>query len=158
VILACLGDSLSCGYVADLDCRPRPEEAMPQILDHVDLRVRDLAAATSFYDAFLPVLGAIKRVGPAFTTWRIPPPGGTLDDAPDNFGITEDPEHRPGAVRIAFKAPSREAVDAVLKILESLGITDVETDDGIYGADYYGVFFTDLDGNRLEVCVNNPPA
>jgi catechol 2,3-dioxygenase-like lactoylglutathione lyase family enzyme len=128
---------------------------MPQILDHVDLRVRDITKATAFYDAFLPVLGAVKRVGDTFTTWRIPPPGGTLDDAPDNFGITEDRDHVAGAVRIAFKAPSREAVDAVLKILVSLGTTDVETDDGIYGAEYYGVFFTDPDGNRLEVCVNN---
>jgi catechol 2,3-dioxygenase-like lactoylglutathione lyase family enzyme len=27
-------------------------------------------------------------------------------------------------------------------------------DDGIYGTDYYAVFFEDPDGNLLEVCVN----
>jgi catechol 2,3-dioxygenase-like lactoylglutathione lyase family enzyme len=127
---------------------------MPLILDHVDLRVRDRAAATAFYDAFLAVLGAVKREGDEFTTWRIPPPGGALEDAPDNFGIVEDRGHTPGAARIAFKAPSRSAVDAIATILRSLGVRNIEMDDGIYGADFYGVFLADPDGNRLEVCVN----
>jgi catechol 2,3-dioxygenase-like lactoylglutathione lyase family enzyme len=124
---------------------------MPNILDHVDVRVRDRAAATTFYDAFLPMLGAIKREGDEFTTWRIPPAGGALDDAPDNFGIFEDRAHLASATRIAFKAASRPDVDAIAARLVSLGIT-VETDDGIYGDDYYGIFFADPDGNRLEVC------
>jgi catechol 2,3-dioxygenase-like lactoylglutathione lyase family enzyme len=110
---------------------------MPLILDHVDLRVRDRSAATAFYDAFLCVLGAVKREGAEFTTWRIPPPGGALEDAPDNFGIVEDRGHIPGAT-----------------IVRSLGASDVEMDDGMYGDEYYGVFFEDADGNRLEVCVN----
>jgi catechol 2,3-dioxygenase-like lactoylglutathione lyase family enzyme len=124
------------------------------ILDHVDLRVRNRAAATAFYDAFLSVLGAVKREGAEFTTWRIPPPGGALDDAPDNFGIVEDRLHVPGAVRIAFKATSRNSVDAIATILRSFAVSDVEMDDGVYGDDFYGVFFEDPDGNRLEVCVN----
>ena len=128
---------------------------MSNILDHVDVRVRDRAAAAAFYDAFLTVLGAIRRDTQHFTTWRIPPPGGTFDDAPDNFGITEDREHAPGTARIAFKAPSHTAVDEVAAILRTLGVSDVETDDGIYGDEYYGIFFEDPDGNKLELCVNN---
>jgi len=128
---------------------------MPLILDHVDLRVRDRSAATTFYDSFLIVLGAVKREGEEFTTWRIPPAGAALDDAPDNFGIVEDRLHVPGAVRIAFKAPSRDTVDTIAEILISQGASNVEMDDGIYGDSYYGVFFEDPDGNRLEVCVNN---
>jgi catechol 2,3-dioxygenase-like lactoylglutathione lyase family enzyme len=127
---------------------------MALLLDHVDMRVRDRAAAATFYDAFLSVLGAVKRVGDEFTTWRIPPPGGSLADAPDNFGIVEDGGHVASAVRVAFKAATREAVDAVVQILVELGVPNLEMDDGIYGADYYGVFFEDPDGNRLEVCVN----
>jgi catechol 2,3-dioxygenase-like lactoylglutathione lyase family enzyme len=127
---------------------------MPLILDHVDLRVRDRSAATAFYDAFLCVLGAVKREGAEFTTWRIPPPGGALEDAPDNFGIVEDRGHIPGAARIAFAAPTRATVDAIATIVRSLGASDVEMDDGMYGDEYYGVFFEDADGNRLEVCVN----
>jgi catechol 2,3-dioxygenase-like lactoylglutathione lyase family enzyme len=126
---------------------------MPSIFDHVDARVRDRAAATAFYDAFLTILGAVKREGAEWTTWRIPPRGGALDVAPDNFGIIEEREHVPGAMRIAFKAPSRGAVDEVAACLRALGVA-IEMDDGIYGDDFYGVFFEDPDGNRLEVCIS----
>ena len=127
---------------------------MPSILDHVDLRVHDRAAATVFYDSFLVILGAVKYEGEAFTTWRIPQASGAMDDTADNFGITEDRHHVAGATRIAFKASSRDAVDAIAKMLVSLGASNVEMDDGIYGDAFYGVFFKDPDGNRLEVCVN----
>jgi catechol 2,3-dioxygenase-like lactoylglutathione lyase family enzyme len=123
-----------------------------KILDHIDLRVRDRRAATAFYDAFLVELDAVKNEGDEFTTWRIPN-GGTFAES-DNFGIVEDRAHVPGSVRIAFRAPSRRVVDAVAKVLDSIGARNVEMDDGIYGDDYYGVFFEDPDGNRLEVCIN----
>ncbi len=123
------------------------------ILDHVDLRVRNRATATAFYDSLLSLLGGVKSETAEFTTWRIPPAGGSLDDAPDSFGITEDPEHVPGKVRVAFKATTRESVDAVVSILGSIGASNVEMDDGIYGDDCYAVFFDDPDGNHLEVTV-----
>lgn len=47
---------------------------------------------------------------------------------------------------------SRDAVDTVAAVLGEIGAPNVEMDDGIYGDDYYGVFFDDPDGNRLEVC------
>ncbi len=127
---------------------------MPLIFDHVDLRVRDRIAATAFYDSFLSVLGAVKHESEDFTTWRMPPNGGSTSDAHDNFGIAEDPQHVAGAVRIAFRAPSRDVVDKISRIIVSLGARNIEMDDGIYGSAYYGVFFEDPDGNRLEVCIN----
>lgn len=126
---------------------------MPLILSHVDLRVRDYAKGIEFYDALLHVLGAIKDPGKRFTTWAIPPP-----DAPDDwestewFGITEDRDMTPGAARIAFAAPTRGVVDAVLTFLPAIGATNIERDDGAYGPRYHAVFFDDPDGNRLEVC------
>ena len=124
------------------------------LLDHIDLRVRDRASATKFYDAFLTLLGAVRSESQEFTTWRIPSDAVVAGDVPDNFGITEDPEHVAGAVRIAFRAPSREIVDAVAHILPSIGARSIEMDDGIYGEEFYAVFFEDPDGNRLEVSVN----
>ncbi len=56
-------------------------------------------------------------------------------------------------MRIAFKAPSRRAVDYVAARLRSLGV-EIEMDDGIYGDNFYGLFFEDPDGNRLEVCIS----
>lgn len=126
---------------------------MPLILSHVDLRVRDRAAAAEFYDAFLNLLGATKQVGENFTTWQIPPP-----DAPDDwegdgwFGIVEDRGMTPGPARVAFSAPSRGTVDAIHVYLPAIGARNVETADGVYGDDYYAVFFDDPDGNKLEVC------
>jgi catechol 2,3-dioxygenase-like lactoylglutathione lyase family enzyme len=126
---------------------------MPNLLDHIDLRVRDRASAAEFYDRLLRLLGAVKSVSEEFITWSIPP---AADRAPSgSFGITEDPTHVAGAARIAFRAASRDVVDTVAALLPSLGARAIESDDGIYGASYYGVFFEDADGNRLEVCVND---
>jgi len=123
------------------------------ILSHVDLRVRDRAKASEFYDALLNVLGATREVGKSFTTWQIPPA-----DAPDDweatewFGITEDPAMVPGSARIAFDAPSRGTVDAIRVYLPAIGAHNIELTDGEYGPSYYAVFFEDPDGNKLEVC------
>jgi catechol 2,3-dioxygenase-like lactoylglutathione lyase family enzyme len=127
-----------------------------RLIDHIDLRVRDRRAATVFYDGLLSVLGAVKRDGPQYSTWSIPADDPNAERV-DNFGIVQDDRLVAGSVRIAFRAPSRDAVDAVAKILPSIGARNVEMDDGIYGDAFYGVFFEDPDGNRLEVCVDNTP-
>ena len=127
---------------------------MPVILSHVDLRVRDRAQATQFYDAILSLLGGVKDEGKTFTTWAIPP-----SDAPEDwdggdewFGITEDPAMTPGSTRIAFCAPSRGTVDAIAVYLPAIGAQNIELPDGTYGPNYYACFFEDPDGNKLEVC------
>lgn len=126
---------------------------MPNILSHIDLRVRDRKKATEFYDALLNVLGAVKSEGEKFTTWEIPPPGAGPDYEGDEwFGITEDPNMVPGSVRIAFGAPSRGTVEAITVFLPAIGARNIEKADGIYGNHYHAVFFEDPDGNRLEVC------
>lgn len=126
---------------------------MAVLLDHIDLRVRDRSASTRFYDAVLGVLGAVKEEGPEWTTWRISDQGAAAEWS-DNFGIIEEPGLVAGSARIAFRARSLEIVDAVARILPGIGARNIEMDDGIYGERYYGVFFDDPDGNRLEVCVN----
>jgi len=122
------------------------------LISHVDLRVRDRAKAAEFYDALLSVLGGVRSVGETFTTWSIVPP-----DAPDEyeatewFGITEDARMTAGPGRVAFDAPSRGAVDAIATILPAIGARNVEWSEGMYGPEYYAVFFEDPDGNRLEI-------
>jgi len=126
---------------------------MPMIISHVDLRVRDRVKATEFYDAFLNLLGAVKSEGPSFTTWEIPPPDAGDDWEGDEwFGITEDPAMIPGPSRIAFSAPSRGTVDAIVVYLPAIGARNIEMDDGMYGSAYYACFFDDPDGNKLEIC------
>lgn len=125
------------------------------IIDHVDLRVRDRSAATRFYDSLLSVLGAVRSESADFTTWRIPSPAGETREDPDSFGITEDLNHVAGPIRVAFRAPSREIVDAIAALVSSIGGRNVEMDDGIYGDDVYAAFFEDPDGNRLEVTISS---
>ncbi|MEA2786067.1 MAG: hypothetical protein QOF71_2171 [Candidatus Eremiobacteraeota bacterium] len=126
---------------------------MPLILSHIDLRVRDRAKATEFYDALLNVLGATQETGKSFTTWQIPPPDEPDDwEATEWFGITEDPAMVPGSTRIAFDAPSRGTVDAIRVFLPAIGAQNIEMTEGEYGPKYYAVFFEDPDGNKLEVC------
>lgn len=122
------------------------------LLSHVDLRVRDRAAATEFYDAFLTLLGATKDVGETFTTWQIPPSDASAEWSADEwFGITEDPQMVPGPARIAFTAPSRGTIDAIVTYLPAIGARDIEMADGLYGSEYYACFFSDPDGNKLEI-------
>lgn len=120
---------------------------MPRILDHIDLRVPDLQAATAFYEKLLPALGFTKPTDiPKWVTYFAD------GDAPTEFfGFIESPSHQPNENRIAFRAESTSAVDAFLPLLQSIGAKNIEgplyEDEG-----YYAIFFEDPFGNRLEVC------
>ncbi|MEO6990455.1 MAG: VOC family protein [Candidatus Baltobacteraceae bacterium] len=125
----------------------------PRLLSHLDVRVRDRQRAIGFYDAILSTLGAVRDDGATFTTWQIPPADAADDwEADEWFGITEDPNVSPGPTRIAFVAPSRGTVDAIATILPAVGALEIEGPEEAYGPRYYAVFFSDPDGNRLEIC------
>lgn len=117
---------------------------------HIDLRVRDMETALPFYTALLPALGFVNAYGGE--EWKVFAAEGELPAAPF-FSITEDPEHRANANRIAFWAPSREEVDRVGALLRDIG---AEIESGPrecpeYRGSYYAVFFQDPSGNLLEV-------
>jgi catechol 2,3-dioxygenase-like lactoylglutathione lyase family enzyme len=122
-------------------------EKAAMLLSHIDLRVRDRAQGEGFYDALLSPLGAVMDRGATITTWQI----GT-DPAADWFGLTEDPAMTAGPARIAFAAPSRGTVDAIGTILAAIGARNIELPHEACGPTYYGCFFEDPDGNKLEVC------
>lgn len=118
--------------------------------NHVDLRVRDLAEAWSFYSRLLPALGFDERwEGPEWRGFSAP---GTPPDRA-GFGITEDPDHRPNANRIAFWVESRERVDAIAELVRQSGARTVSGPKACpeYTPSDYAVFFEDPSGNRLEV-------
>lgn len=117
------------------------------LLAHVDVRVRDRKRATEFYDALCGALGAERHVGERWTDWQLTPD--------QRYGITEDPDAVSGSTRIAFAAPSRGVVDSIATLLPGIGARDIELPDGADGSDY-ACFFTDPDGNRLEVVHVSP--
>lgn len=124
---------------------------MRRLFDHIDLRVRNLAQALPFYSRVLPAIGfphfCETPIGIAFDATSDHP-------KPEFIGLIEDPEHRPSATRIAFWAESKEELDRIAMIVVAAGAQNVEGPLFCpeYSPTYYGLFFEDPCGNRLEIC------
>src|SRR2546430_961228 len=125
-------------------------------LDHIDLRVKNLEKARKFYGKLLPELG--------FTHDRSDTEWGTFytighDKASEFFGFTEDRQHQPNGTRIAFWAESHEEVERIAKIVRDIGGRNLEGPEMVpeYSPGYYGFFFEDPDGNKLEICFREQP-
>ena len=124
---------------------------------HVDLSIRDVAAAEPLYDLVLTHVGYVKGQ---------PYPGGggewDLDDG-TSIGIRPtvgENARRPhdryssGLHHLAWRAVSREDVDALFAKLTAFGanILDAPANYPQYnqGKGYYAAFFADPDGLKLE--------
>ena len=121
-----------------------------RLFDHIDLRVKDREAAQRFYAQVLPAIGF--RVDKSGKRWGQFEAEGSV--AVDFFGFTEEADHQPNGNRIAFWAPSREAVDHVAEIVRAAEAKNIEGPELCveYSPGYYAVFFEDPAGNKLEVC------
>jgi catechol 2,3-dioxygenase-like lactoylglutathione lyase family enzyme len=116
---------------------------------HIDLRVRDLAAAQEFYDALLPALGFTERYHSE--RWKV---WATTEELPltEYFGITESDGHTPNENRIAFSVGSREDVERAAEVARAAGALELSGPKEMpYGPGYYAIFFADPSGNLLEV-------
>lgn len=116
---------------------------------HIDLRVRDLESAYSFYSRILPELGFKNE-------WRGEGAFSFLAEGefPKRawFGVIEDRSHIPNATRLAFAVGSREEVDRLAGIILSAGALNPEgPGNEPYMRIYYALFFDDPSGNKLEV-------
>ena len=118
------------------------------MIDHVSIPVRDLAAATRFYEAVLATLGMSK-----------------LEDRPATVGfgkkypefwinLRSDMTPAPAnhGAHVCFRARSTELVDA----FHAAALHAGGADDGApalrpqHGEGYYAAFIRDPDGNRIE--------
>jgi catechol 2,3-dioxygenase-like lactoylglutathione lyase family enzyme len=138
--------------------------------DHIDVRVKSLPAVEEFYDALLAEIGLPRKrrsYVDADGEWH------EADDArPYNvaeyyeeavpgkvsffIGIIEDRAMQPTKTRIAFRLPSRAALDHMSARLHELGAHKVELSEDMAG--YPAVFFEDAVGTRLELCSRHTPA
>ena len=134
------------------------------LLDHIDLRVKNMEVAMKFYEKFLPQLGFVREkyepspnpaVGEDFCTFYSA--GG--DTPSEFFGICLDKNHRANGTRIAFWADTREEVDQIAKLVREAGGKNLEGPEicAEYSPGYYGFFFEDPDGNKLEICCRASP-
>jgi catechol 2,3-dioxygenase-like lactoylglutathione lyase family enzyme len=120
------------------------------MLDHVTLRVHDLATSKAFYAAVLAPLGyAVIDEYPEVI-------GLGAGGKPD-FWLTPDPAAAPQ--HVAFAAASRAAVDA----FHAAGLAAGGRDNGApglrihYHPNYYGAFVDDPTGHHLEAVIHTPP-
>ena len=119
---------------------------MQRRYDHIDLRVRSLAAARSFYETFLPALGFTLSVGiEGWLTFETT----ATDSVPEFFGVTESSQHVANECRIAFWADSNSEVERLAEIAVRAGAQNVEGPGYHEGPGYYAVFFEDPSGNRF---------
>ncbi len=131
-------------------------------IDHVDIRVSDIDASRAFYEGALAPLGL--RV---VEDGRDPAGAAQIGFGGDGDGFAftiHSPASAPGqdtvttGAHIAFRAGSRQAVDAFHAAAIALGAPNVG-DPGrrpAYSAGYYGAFVLDPDGNNIEAVVYEP--
>jgi catechol 2,3-dioxygenase-like lactoylglutathione lyase family enzyme len=127
------------------------------VIDHIALRVPDVARATEFYlKALAPLgIGIVMQVSAEETG----------HGAGVGFGVGQKPflwlgeaESPSGPLHVAFAADSRAAVDAFYHAALQAGGTD-NGPPGLrpeYHANYYGAFVLDRDGNNIEAVRHLP--
>jgi catechol 2,3-dioxygenase-like lactoylglutathione lyase family enzyme len=115
-----------------------------RLIDHIQLVVRDLSAAQTFYASIFDILNI--------------PMGGTGEDffwADELFVSTRDSKAAQGVLtgrhHLAFQAQSREMVDAFYKAALASGAKgNGAPGERAYHPGYYAAFVLDPDGNNIE--------
>ena len=126
-----------------------------RLFDHIDLRVTNRAAAQKFYAQVLPAIGfCVDKSGVEWGLFEAE--GGK---AVDFFGFTEEADHQPNGTRISFWADTRDGVERIAKLVREIGGKNLEGPEVCpdYSPGYYGFFFEDPDGNKLEICCREQP-
>lgn len=118
------------------------------MLDHIELKTRDTAAAGRFYSEVLAPLGYALKVDGASKG---------LGDAAglDLFLVEGEPE----PVHFAFRAPSREIVDSVYRVAERGGhqLDRAPALAPHIHPHYYAAYLRDPDGRLVEFVSHAAP-
>lgn len=118
------------------------------MIGYVTVGTSDMARSKAFYDALFAPLGAkrIMQIEERFVLWGV----GKGQPA---FGVAVpydgQPQHRGNGLMTALHAGSRENVDRLHALALQLGGTD-EGAPGDRGFGFYGGYFRDPDGNKLN--------
>jgi catechol 2,3-dioxygenase-like lactoylglutathione lyase family enzyme len=120
-----------------------PEAHAGRLIDHVHLRVADLAASRRFYEAALNSLGLDVSSGEnSFVS--------------DELYVSSDGEPTTG-MHLAFQAADREAVHSFYEAALAAGGRDNGAPgERSYHPGYYGAFVLDPDGNNIEAVYHGP--
>jgi predicted lactoylglutathione lyase len=120
------------------------------VIDHIDLRVAEVAAARPFYDAFLKAFGfrAQRQPNGDVVYYRL-----AERRVQEAIALIESTGHIANDIRLAFHASSEEDVDRIGRIALAAGARAFEAPQWCpeIAERYYATFFEDPSGNRLEV-------
>lgn len=128
------------------------------MIDHVGVVVSDFAKSRAFYVKALAQTGHSKLVDLPDTNDGDAKAAGFCHADGSDFWIRQGAATRP-PVHIAFRVPSRAAVDAFYEAAIAAG----GRDNGApgprphYHADYYGAFVLDPDGHNIEAVCHDAP-
>ena len=118
------------------------------MIDHASIGVRDLAAATAFYEQLLATIGLEKLVvRPGTAGFGKSYPEFWLNARPETGSVAADGSH------LCLRARSTEQVDTFHRTALALGARD-DGPPGLrpeYTPTYYAAFIRDPDGHRIEV-------
>ena len=120
-----------------------------ELIDHLWIRVADLAATRRFYATIAPVVDIRLR-----------------GDRPERFHITagdrssafvHDGAAPTQSVHLAFAAPDNSTVEEFHRVALAAGYRDngPPGERSVYHAGYYGAFVLDPDGNNVEAVNHN---
>jgi catechol 2,3-dioxygenase-like lactoylglutathione lyase family enzyme len=115
------------------------------VIDHLWLRVRDVAASKRFYETIAPIVG-IRLVHDDPFRVRFRGEGGSCT-------FVEDDERVTANVHLAFPAGDDATVDEFHRVAVAAGYRDngPPGERPEYHAGYYGAYVLDPDGNNVEV-------
>jgi predicted lactoylglutathione lyase len=120
------------------------------MIGYVTLGTNDLDRAAKFYDALAKELGTGRMMEwPGAIAWGTPGGGAGV-------GLTKPFDGKPATVgngvMVALQARDKAHVDAIYKVAIAHGGT-CEGPPGPRGDSFYGAYFRDLDGNKLNAFV-----
>ena len=144
---------------------------MEPVVDHIQITVRDLATAVSFYDGFLALLGfnvrdrsSVRLEEHDFDVVEYKHPRLCFAITSPRSAFRNDHVHRrkPGSLHhLAFRVASREEVDRLHGELRAMGANIVSPPrhyPEYTPAGYYAVFFKDPDGIKYEIVAHAEPS
>jgi len=120
-----------------------------EVIDHLWIRVADLAATKRFYETIAPILG-IRIAGERPERFHIEAENRSAAFVHDGGPLTEN-------VHLAFAAPDNATVDEFHRVALAAGFRDNGRpgERPVYHAGYYGAFVLDPDGNNVEAVSHN---
>ena len=137
---------------------------MQPVIDHIQITVKDLNVAMSFYDKLLPLLGfdlerrssaVVERHDFRVVEYSHPRLCFAITSPRSVFANETVHRRKPGALHhLAFKAESRDEVDKLHKELIAIGakiLSPPREYPEYTPAGYYALYFKDLEGIKYEI-------